>query len=198
MCHEHTGFDIPNILNFMANQFTVDVVQSLSHVQLFATPRTAARQTLLSSTIPWTLLKFMSIQSVMPSNHFILCCPFSFCLQSFPGSCSFSRELALHIRWPKYWSFRFSISPSNEYLGFISFRIGWFDLAVQGTLKSPLQHNSKVSVPQCSAFFMIQLSHPYMASGKSTALTVRTFAGKVMSLLFNMLSRLITGASLVA
>ena len=116
----------------------------------------------------------------------------------FPRIMVFSSELALHIRCRKYWSFRFSISHSNEYSGFISFRIGWFDFAVQGTLKSPLQHKSKLSVPQCSAFFMIQLLHPYMTTGKSIALTVQTFVGKVMSLLFNKLSRLITGASLVA
>ena len=140
----------------------------------------------------------MSIESVIVSNQLILCCPLLLPSSIFPSIRVFSKESALHIRWPKYWSFRFSISPSNEYLGFISFRIGGFDLAVQGTLKSPLQHNLKVSVPQRSAFFMIQLSHPYMTSGKSTALTVRTFAGKVMSLLFNMLSRLITGASLMA
>ena len=124
MYHEHTGFDIPNILNFMANQFTVDVVQSLSHVQLFATPRTAARQTLLSSTIPWTLLKFMSIQSVMPSNHLILCHLLLLLPSIFlPSIRIFSSVFLLCIRWPKYWSFSFSISPSNEYSGLISFRI---------------------------------------------------------------------------
>ena len=117
--------------------------------------------------------------------------PFSSCLQSFPTSGGFSNESVLHIRWPKYWSISFSISPSNEYSGLISFRIYWFDLiAVQGTLKSLLQHHSsKASVLWCSAFFMIQLSHPYMTTGKTIALTIWTFVSKVMSLLFNTLSR---------
>ena len=122
-------------------------------------------------------------------NHFILCCPF---LPSiFPSSRVFSSELALHIRWPKYWSFSFSISPFSEYSELISFRIDWFDLpAVQGILKSPLQHyNSKASVLQHSAFFMVHLSHPYMTTGKTIALTIGTFVSKVMSLLFNTLSR---------
>ena len=135
----------------------------------------------------------MSIQSVMRSNHFILCCPLLVLPSIFPSIRVFSSELALHIRWPKYWSFSFSISPSNEYSGLISFRIEWFDLlAVQGTLKSLLQHHSsKASVLWCSAFFMIQLSHPSMTTGKTIALTRWTFVGKVMSLLFNMLSRLV-------
>ena len=135
----------------------------------------------------------MSIQLVMPSNHLILCCPLLLLPPIFPSIRVFSNELALCIRWPKYWSFSFSISPSNEYSGLISFRTNWFDLlAVQGSLKSLLQHhNSKASILQCSAFFMVQLSHPYMTTGKTMALTRRTFVGKVMSLLFTTLSRLV-------
>ena len=136
----------------------------------------------------------MSIDSVMPSNHLILCCP----LFQWPSILSsirvFSSESVLHIRWPKYWSFSFSISPYNEYSGLISFRIDWFDLlAIQGTLKSLLQHrSSKASILRRSAFFMVQFSHPSMTTGKTIALTRQTFVGKVMSLLFNMLSRLAT------
>ena len=155
----------------------------LSHVRLFATPRTAVHQASLSITISQSLLKLMSIESVMPSNH-----PLILLSSIFPSSRVFSNKLALHIRWPKYWSFSFSLSPSNEYSGLISFRIDWFDLlAVQGTFKSLLQHHSsKASILQCSAFFMVQLSHP---TRKTMALTRWTFVGKVMSLLFNMLSR---------
>ena len=133
----------------------------------------------------------MSIVSVMLSNHLILCCPLLFLPSIFPSIRFFSGELALHIRWPKYWSF--SISPSNEYSEFISFRIDWFDLlAVQGTHKNLLQqHNLKASMFQCLAFFMVQLSHPYMMTGETTALTMWTFVSKVMSLLFNTLSRFI-------
>ena len=133
-------------------------------VQLFVSPWTAARQASLSFTISRTLLKLISIESVMPSNHLILCCPFLLLPSIVPSVRIFSNESALRIRWPKYWSFSFSISPSNEYSGLISFRIDWFDLlAVQGTLKSLLQHhNSKASVFQCSTFFMVQLSHPYI------------------------------------
>jgi len=133
----------------------------------------------------------MSIESMMPSNHLILCRPFSSCPQSFPASGLFS-ESALRIRWPKYWSFSFSISPSSEHPGLISFRMDWLDLlAVQGTLKSLLQHHrSKASILRHSAFFIVQLSHPYMTIGKTIALTRRTFVGKVMSLLLSMLSRL--------
>ena len=134
----------------------------------------------------------MSIESVMPSNHFILCCPLL--LPSiFPNIRVFSNESALRIRWPKYWSFSFSIIPSKEHPGLISFRMDWLDLlAVQGTLKSLLQHHSsKASIPQCSAFFIVQLSHRYMTTGKTIALTRWTFVGKVMYLLFNMLSRLV-------
>ena len=159
-------------------------VQSLSHVWLFATPWTAAHQASLSITNSPSLLKLMSIESVMPSNHLILCCPLL--LPSiFPSIRVFSNESALRIRLPKYWSFSFSISPSNEYSGLISFRIDYFDLlAVQGTLKSLLQHHSsKASVLRCSAFFVVQLSHPYVATEKTIALTRQTFVGKVMSLL---------------
>ena len=131
----------------------------------------------------------MSIQSVMPSSHLILCVPFSSYLQSLPES-----ESTLHMRWPKYWSFSFSISPSKEHPGLISFRMDWLDLlAIQGTLKSLLQHHSsKASILWCSTFFTVQLSHSYMITGKTIALTRQTFVGKVMSLLFNMLSRLVT------
>ena len=137
----------------------------------------------------------MSIQSVMPSNHLILCHPL---LPSiFPSIRVFSNESALHIRWPKYWSFSFSISPSNEYSGLISFRTDWLDLlAVQGTLKNLLQHHSsKASTLRCSAFFTVQLSHPNMTTGKTIALTRQTCVSKVMSLLFNMLSRLVSFSS---
>ena len=158
-------------------------VQLLSHVWLFLTPGTAIYQASLSFIISCSFLKLMSIESMMPSNHLILCRPLLLLPLTFPCIRVFSNELALGIRWPNYWSF--SISLSNEYSGLISFRIDWFDLAVQGTLKSLLQHHSsKASVLQCSAFFMIQLSHPYVATGKTIALTRRTFVGKVMSLLF--------------
>ena len=135
----------------------------------------------------------MSIKSVMPSNHLILCHPLLLLSSIFPSIRVFSNESALRISWPKYWSFRFSISPSNEYSGLICFRMHWLDLlAVQGTLKSLLQHHSsKVSILRHSTFFTVQLSHPYMTTGKTTALTRWTFVGKVMSLLFNMLSRLV-------
>ena len=126
----------------------------------------------------------MSIESVLPSNHLILCCPLLLLPSIFPSIRVFSNESTLHIRWPKYWSFSFSISPSNEHSGLISFRMDWLDrLAVQGTLKSLLQHHSsKASILLCSAFFIVQLSHPYMITGKTIALTRRTFVGKVMSL----------------
>ena len=145
----------------------------------------AASQASLSFTVSWSLLKLMSIESVMPFNHLILCRPLL--LPSvFPCIRVFSNELALHIRWPKYWSFSFNISPSNEYSGLTSFRIDWFDLfAVQGTLKSLLQHNSKASILRHSAFFMGQLSQLYTTSRKITALTIWTFVSKEMSLLFN-------------
>ena len=165
-----------------------------SCVQLLATPWTAACQASLSITNSWNLLRLISIMSVMPSNHLILCCPLPLPPSIFPSNRVFSNELVLHTRWPKYWSFSFSISPSNEYSGLISFRMDWFDLlAVQGTLKSLLQHHSsKASILQCSAFFIVQLLHPYMTTGKTTALTRWTSVGKVMSLLFNMLSSLVT------
>ena len=167
-------------------------VQSLSCVWLFVTPWTAALQASLSIANCQSLLRLMSIESVMPSNHLILCLPLL--LPSvFPSIRVFSNESVPHIRWPNYWSFSFSISPSNEYSGLISFRMDWLDLlAVQGALKSFLQHHSsKASILLCSAFFIVQLSHPYMTTGKTIALTRWTFVGKVTSLLLNMLSRLV-------
>ena len=154
---------------------------------------TAARQASLSFTISWSLLKLMSIQLVMPFNHLVLCCPLFLPPSIFPSIRVLFSESALHIRWPKYWNFSFSISPSSECAGFISFRIDWLDLlAVQGTRKSLLQHHSsKASILQCSAFLMVQFSHPYMTTRKTIALTRWTFVGKVVSLLFNMLSRLV-------
>ena len=168
-------------------------VQSLSCVWLFVTPWTAARQASLSITNSWSPPKPMSIESVMPSNHLIVCHPLLLLPSIFPSIRVFSNESALHIRWPKYWSFRFNISPSNEHPGLISFRMDWLDLfAVQGTLKSLLQHHSsKASVLLHSAFFIVQLSHPYMTTGKTITLTRWTFVGKAMSLFFNMLSRLV-------
>ena len=169
-------------------------VQLFSHVWLFVTPWTAACQASLSNTNSWSLLKLISIELVMPSNHLILCCPLLLPPSIFPRIRIFSNESPLHISWPKYWSFSFSIIPTNEYSGLISFRMDWLDLlAVQGTLKSLLQHHSsKASILWCSAFFTVQLSHSYMTTGKTIALTRWTFVGKVMSLLFNMLSRLVT------
>ena len=167
-------------------------VQLLSHVRrLFATPWTAARQASLSITNSRSLPKLMSIEWMMPSNHLILCCPLLLLPSIFLSIWVFSNESALRIRWPKYWSFSFKISPSNEHPGLISCRIDWLDLlAVQGTLKSLLQHHSsKASILQCSAFFMVQFPHPYMTTGKIKALTVWTFVSKIMSLPFNMLSR---------
>ena len=157
------------------------------------TPWTEARQASLSITNSQSLLRLMSVESVMPSNHLILYCPLLLLPSIFPIIRVFSNESVLHIRWPQYWRFNFSISPSNEYSRLISFRMDWLDLlAVQGTFKSLLQHHSsKASIFWCSAFFTVQLSHPYMTTGKTIALTRRTFAGKVMSLLLNMLSRLV-------
>ena len=168
-------------------------VQLLSHVWLFATPWTSALQASLFITSSQTLLKLTSIELVMPSNHLILCCPLLLLPSIFPSIRVFSNESALHIRWPNYWSVSFSISPSSEYSGLISLRMDWLDvLAAQGTLKGLLQHHSsKASILQCSAFFIVQLSHPYMTTGKTVALTRRTFVGKVMSLLFKVLSRLV-------
>ena len=158
------------------------------------TPWTTALQASLSFTISQSWLKLMSIESVMPSNHVILCRPLLLPPSIFPSIRVFSNESVLHIRWPKYCSFSFSISPSNEYSGLISFRIDWFDLlVVQGTPKSLLQHHSsKASILWHSSLFMVQLLHSYMTIGKTIALTRQTFVGKVMSLLFNMLSRLVT------
>ena len=151
-----------------------------------------SRQTSLSITNSQSLLKLMSIESVMPSNHLILCRPLLLPPSIFPSIRVFSNESILPIRWPKYWSFSFNISPSNEYSGLISFRIDWLDLlAVQGILKSLLQHHSSKASIQYLAFFIVQLSHPYLTNGKTIALTRRTFVGKVTSLLFNMLSRLV-------
>ena len=168
-------------------------VQSLSRVRLLATPRTATCQASLSITNSRSPPKPTSIESVMPSNHLILCRPLLLLPSIFPSIRVFSNESTLLMRWPNYWSFSFSISPSNEHLGLISFRMNWLDLlAVQGTLKSLLQHHSsKPSILWCSAFFIVQLSHPYMTIGKTIALTRWTFVGKVVSLLFNMLSRLV-------
>ena len=167
-------------------------VQSLSCVQLFVTPWTAACQASLSITNSWSLFKLMSIESVMPSNNLILCHPFFSCLQSFPATGSFQIS-QFFSSGLKYWSFSFSISPSSEYSGLISFSMDWLGLlAVQGTLKSLFQHHSsKASILWHSAFFIVQLSHPYTTTGKTTAFTRQNFVGKVMSLLFNMLSRLV-------
>ena len=162
------------------NLRTIAVVQLLSRVQLFANPWTAAHQASLSFTISLSLLKLMSIESVMPSNQSILYHLLLFLPSIFPSIRVSSNELALHIRWPKYWSFSFSISPSNEYSGLISFRMDWFDpLAVQGTLKSLLPHqSSKASVLLCSAFFLVQLSHSYMTTGKEVQIWSRLQHGK--------------------
>ena len=168
-------------------------VQSLSHVQLFAIRWIAARQASLSITKSRRLLKLTSIKLVMPSSHLNPCCPLLLLPWIPPSIRVYSNESASCMRWPKYWSFSFSVSPSNEHPGLISFRMDCLDLlVVQGTLKSLLQHHSsKVSIFQHSAFFTVQLSHPYMTTGKTIVLTRRTFVGKVMSLLFNMLSRLV-------
>ena len=168
-------------------------VQLLSRVRLFVTPWTAERQASLSIINSRSSLKLTSIESVMPSSHLILYCPLLL-LPPIPLSIRvFSNESTLRMRWPRYWSFSFSIIPSKEHPGLMSFRRDWLDLlAVQGTLKSLLQHHSsEASILQHSAFFTVQLSHPYMTTGKTIALTRRTFVGKVMSLLYNMLSRLV-------
>ena len=174
-------------------RITSSVQFSHSIMSNSAASRTAACQASLSITNSRSLLKLMSIESVMPSNHLVLCGPLLLPPSIFPSIRVFSNESALHIRWPKYWSFSFNISPSNEYSGLISFRMDWLDLlAIQGNLKSLLQHHSsKASIRWCSAFFIVQLSYPYMTTGKTIALTRWTFVGKVMSLLFNMLSRLV-------
>ena len=173
----------------MSVQFSL--VQLLSCVWLFETPWTTAHQASLSITNSWSLPKFISIDSVMPSNHLIVCCPLLLLPSIFPSIRVSSNESVLRIRWPKYWSFSFNISPSNEPSGLISFRMDWLDLLetfldLQETLKSHLQHcSSKASILQRSAFLTVQLSHPYMTTGKSIALTRKTFVGKVMSLLFS-------------
>ena len=161
-------------------------VLSLSRVWVFVTPWTTARQPSLSITNSWSLLKFMSIESVMSSNHFIFCHPLLPPLSIFPSIRVFSNESVLCIRWPKYWSFSFSISPSNEYSGLISSKMDWLELlAVQGTLKSFFQHHSlKASILHCSGFFIAQLSHPYMTTGKTIALTRWTFVGNVICICF--------------
>ena len=172
---------------------SVSSVQSFSRVRLLATPWTATRQASLSITSSQSLLKLMSIKSVMPCNHLNLCHPLLLPPSLFPSIRVFSNESVLHIRWPKYWRFSFSISRCNEYSGLISFRMDWLDrLSVQGPFKSLLQHHrSKASILLCSAFFIVQLSHPYMTTRKTIALARQTFVGKVKSLLFNMLSRLV-------
>ena len=197
-CHleasgERNGFYRGLLLKCYIMQVQFSSIQLLSRVRLFATPWISAHQASLSITNSQSLLKLMPIESVMPSSHLILCHPLLLLPPIPPRIRVFSNESALCIRWLKYWSFSFSISPSNEHPGLISFRMDWLDLlAVQGTLKSLLQHHSsKVSIFQCSAFFIVQLSHPYMTTGKTIALTRRTFVGKVMSLLSNMLSRLV-------
>ena len=169
-----------------------DSVQSLSRVRLFATPWTTAHQASLSITNSQNSPKPMSIESVMPSNYLILCRPLLLLPSIFPSIRVFSNESALHIRWPKYWRFSFNISPNNEHPGLI-FRMDWLDLlAVQGTLKSLLQHHSsKASILRRSVLFIVQLSRPYMTTGKTIALTRQTFVDKVLSLLLNMLSRLV-------
>ena len=171
----------------------ISSVQSLSRVQLFATPWIAACQASLSITNSRSSLRLTSIESVMPSSHLILCRPLLLLPPIPPSIRVFYNESILHMRWPKYWSFSFSIIPSKEIPELISFRIDWLDfLAVQGILKSLLQHHSsKASIFRCSAFFTVQVSHPYMTTIKTIALTRRTFVGKVMSLLFYMLSRLV-------
>ena len=172
----------------MVKNIQFSSAQSLNHVQLFATPWTVAHQASPSITNSRSLLRLMSIELLMPSNHLILCHPFLLLPSIFPSIRVFSNQSVLCIRWSKYWSFIFGISPPSEYSGPISFRMDWLDLlAVQGTLKSLLQHcNSKASILLRSAFFTVQLSHPHTTTGKTIALTRRTFAGKIMSLLFNM------------
>ena len=168
-------------------------VNSLSRVRLFAIPWIAARQASLSITKSRSLFRLTPIESVMPSSHLVLCRPLLLLPTIPPSITVFSNESTLRMRWPKYWSFSFGIIPSKEIPGLIFFRMDWLDLlAVQGTLKSLLQHHSsKASILWCSAFFTVQLSHPYMTTGKTIALTRRTYVGKVMSLLLNMLSRLV-------
>ena len=187
--HVHAHMHHKSSVNSQFDFVSFDVVQSLSHV----TPWTASRQASLSFTISQSWLKLMPIESVMPSNHLILCHPLLLLPSIFSSIRVFSSESTLYITRPKYWSFSFSISPSNEYSGLISFRINWFDLlAVQGTHKSLLEQcYSKASILQRSAFFMVQFSHPYMTTGKNIALTRWIFVSKVIYLLFNVLSRFV-------
>ena len=191
--HLENHYTLPSPHHWLTIEWKFNSVQSLSHVWLFPTPWTAARQASLSIINSQSLLKLMSIESVMPSSCLILCHPLLFLLSIFPSIRLFSNESVLHIRWPKYQSFSFNISPSNVYSGLVSCRMDWLDLlAVQGTLKSLFQHHSsKASILWHSAFFIVQLSHPYMTTGKTIALTRQTFVGKVGSLLLNMMSRFI-------
>ena len=180
-------------LQWISLSLNFSSVQSLSRVQLFTTPWITARQASLSITNSQSLLKLMPVESMMPSSHLIFCYPLLLLPPIPPSIRVFSNESTLRMRWPKHWSFSFSVSPSNEHPRLISFRMDWLDLlAVQGTLKSLLQHHSsKASIFWHSAFFTVQLSHPHMTTGKTIALTRRTFVGKVMSLLLNVLSRLV-------
>ena len=181
-----------HILHLLSILHQFSSVQSLSCVQQLVTPWTAARRASLSITNSWSLLKLMSIESVMPSNHLILCRPLLLLPPIFPSIRVFSNESALHIRWPKFWCFSFNISPFNEHPGLISFRMDWLDLlAVHGTLKSLFQHHSSKHQFFSAQLSSVQLSHPYMTTGKTIALTRWTFVDKVMSLLSNMLSRLV-------
>ena len=184
---------VKTTMRYNLTPIRISSVQSLSPVQLFATPWTAACQTSLSITNSQSLPKPMSIELVVTSNHLILCCPLLPLPSIFPSIRVFFNESALFIRRPNYWSFSFSISRSNEYSGLISSQMDWLDLlAVQGTLQSLLQHHSsKASILQHSAFSIVQLSHPYMTTGKTIAFTMLTFVGKVRSLLFSMLSRFV-------
>ena len=180
--------------NIFLHHYTIfSSVQSLSRVQLFVIPWTVARQASLSITNSQSPPKPSSIEPVMPSNHLILCCPLLLLPSIFPSIKVFSNESALRIRWAKYWCFSFNISPSNEHPRLTSFRMDWLDLLeVQGALKSLLQHHSsKVSILRWSAFFIVRLSHPYMTTGKTIVLTRQTFVGKLISLLFNILSRFV-------
>ena len=181
------------IVSLLLVSTSVESVQSLSCARLFVTPWTAARHASMSITSSRSLLRLMSIEMVMPFNRLILCYPLFFLPSIFPSIRVFSNEPVLRVRWPNYWSFSFNISLSNEYSGLIFFRMDWFDLlALQGTLKSLLQyHSSKASILWHSAFYIVQVSHPYMTTGKTIALTRCIFVDKVMSLLFNMFSRLV-------
>ena len=182
--HSQRGKEVwSDSYSYHCTNLLLSSVQLLSRVRLFATPWTAACQASQSITNSQSSLRLTSIESVMPSSHLILCHPFLLLPPIFPSLQVFSNESVLCIRWPKYWSFSFNLSPSSEYSGLISPRMDWLDLlAVQETLKSLLQHHSsKASILQCSAFFIVQLSHPYMTTGKTIALTRQTFDGKVMS-----------------